>query len=182
MAPFARQVRRADHDRERIPEEVSDMNLRSILLACTVFTAASMLLPAAACAATDAYPDGCVSCHVLDKAKAQDHRLSSMLKAWTAGKVDADLLVKSKASMPSGVTLKGKHPAAEDALDDIPSACLDCHGADSKKAPPFARLMHLVHLTGTKNEFVAAFKGDCTTCHKLDARTGEWSLPSGAEK
>ncbi len=158
------------------------MSFRTILLACTMFVAASALLPVAAHGAADAYPNGCVSCHVLDKAKAQDHRLSTLLKAWTAGKIDADLLANSKASMPSGVALKGKHPAAEDSLEDIPSSCLDCHGSDSKKAPPFAQLMHLVHLTGAKNEFVTAFKGDCTTCHKLDAKTGEWSLPSGAEK
>jgi cytochrome c553 len=182
MAQFAQPVRQGDHDRERIPEEVSDMNFRPILLAGTVLVVASTLLPVAAQAAADAYPNGCVSCHVLDKAKAQDHRMSTLLKSWTAGKIDADLLAKSKASMPSGVALKGKHPAAEDSLEDIPSACLDCHGTDSKKAPPFSKLMHLVHLTGAKNEFVTAFKGDCTNCHKLDVKTGEWSLPSGAEK
>ena len=182
MTPFAQPLRQADHDRERILEEVSDMNFRPVLLACTAVVTASALLPLAARAATDAYPDGCVSCHVLDKAKAQDHRMSTMLKAWSAGKIDADLLAKSKASMPAGVAFKGKHPAAEDSLEDIPAACLDCHGSDSKKAPPFSRLMHLVHLTGPKNEFVTAFKGDCTTCHKLDAKTGEWSLPSGPEK
>lgn len=163
------------------------MNIRPFLMACTVAAIASALLPvaalaAAAPAATDAFAGGCVSCHVLDKQKNQDHRFSTMLKAWSAGKVDADLLAKSKASMPAGVALKGKHPGAEDSLEDIPAACLDCHGPDSKKAPAFARLMHLVHLTGAKNEFVATFKGDCTACHKLDARTGEWSLPSGPEK
>ena len=42
--------------------------------------------------------------------------------------------------------------------------------------------MHLVHLTGAKNTFVAAHKGDCTACHKLDTRTGEWSVPSVPEK
>jgi len=182
MTPFAWPAQQADHGRERIREEVSDMNIRPILLACTVFVTASTLLPLAAHAATDAYPDGCVSCHVLDKAKAQDGRMSTLLKAWTAGKIDADLLAQSKASMPAGVALKGKHPAAEDSLEDIPAACLDCHGSDSKKAPPFSRLMHLVHLTGPKNEFVTAFKSDCTACHKLDAKTGEWSLPSGPEK
>src|SRR5512139_2871327 len=173
---------RADHGPRCIREEVSDMNFRPILVACTLVTTATLLLPAATLAAVDAYPEGCVSCHTLSKDKAQDHRLSTLLKAWTAGKVDADLLAKSKASSPAGVVLKGKHPAAEDSLEDIPAACLDCHGPDSKKAPAFARLLHLVHLTGPKNEFVTAFKGDCTTCHKLDAKTGEWSMPSGPEK
>ena len=70
------------------------------------------------------------------------------------------------------MTLKGKHPSAEDSLEDIPNACLDCHDAGSKKAPPFGQLLHLVHLTGANNEFVTTFKGDCTHCHKLDAKTG----------
>jgi hypothetical protein len=157
------------------------MNFRIILTGCAAF-AAITILPTTAGAAVDAYPGGCVSCHVVSKDKVQDHRLSTLLKAWTAGKVDADLLAKSKASMPAGVALKGKHPAADDALEDIPSSCLDCHGADSKKAPPFTRLMHLVHLTGAKNEFVTTFKADCNHCHKLNGQTGEWSIPSGPEK
>lgn len=139
-------------------------------------------LPTVAAAAADAFPQGCVSCHVLDKATSKDQRLSTLLKAWSAGKVSPDLLARSKAAMPAGVALKGKHPAATDALEDIPGACLDCHDAGSKKAPPFARLMHTVHLTGAKNEFVTRHKSDCTSCHKLNATTGEWTLPSGPEK
>jgi len=26
------------------------------------------------------------------------------------------------------------------------------------------------------------FQGECTHCHKLDAMTGKWSMPSGPEK
>lgn len=139
-------------------------------------------LPAPSLAAADAYPQGCVSCHVVDKTTNKDQRLSTLLKAWSAGQVSPDLLAKSKAAMPAGVALKGKHPAATDSLEDIPSACLDCHDAGSKKAPPFAQLMHTVHLTGAKNSFVMHHKSDCTSCHKLNATTGEWTLPSGAEK
>jgi hypothetical protein len=117
------------------------------------------------------------------KAKGADHRLSVALGQWTAGKIDADLLARSKASAPAGVVLKGKHPAAEDALEDIPNACLDCHDTGSRKAPPFSQLLHLVHLAGgTSNAFVTTFKGDCTHCHKLDAKTGAWSMPSGPEQ
>ena len=88
-----------------------------------------------------------------------------------------------QASAPAGLVLKGKHPSTDDSLEDIPGACLDCHDSSSKKAPPFARLLHLVHLTGgTNNAFVTTHKSDCTTCHKLDSKTGKWSLPSGAEK
>jgi ferredoxin len=157
--------------------------LCSILLAGTTFFLMVAGIPAAR--AADTMPNACVSCHVVvtEPGKpSQDHRLSTMLKAWTAGKVDADLLAKSKAAMPAGVALKGKHPSADDALEDIPTNCLDCHGSDSKKAPPFSKLMHLVHLTGKDNAYVTTFKGDCRTCHKLNVQNGEWSMPSGAEK
>jgi len=109
--------------------------------------------------------------------------LSVKLKEWTAGKIEPGLLAQSKASSPAGLTLKGKHPAAEDSLDDIPGACLDCHDSGSKKAPPFSRLLHLVHLSGgVNNTYVTKFKSDCMHCHKLNTQTGEWSMPSGPEK
>ena len=48
---------------------------------------------------------------------------------------------------------------------------------------PSSQLLHLVHLTGgTDNVFVTTFKGDCKHCHKLDAKTGAWSMPSGPEQ
>jgi hypothetical protein len=153
----------------------------SALLACASFALLAGL-PATSLAAADAYPQGCVSCHVVDKATGTDQRISTLLEAWTAGKVSPELIALSKAAMPAGVTLKGKHPAAADSLEDIPNGCLDCHEAGSKKAPPFALLMHTVHLTGAKNDFVMHHKSDCTSCHKLNAKTGEWTLPSAAEK
>jgi hypothetical protein len=155
---------------------------RSILAASLAFTAL-VAVPTIGLAAADPFPNGCVSCHVVDKAKGTDHRLSTALAQWTAGKVSPGLLAKAKASAPAGVTLKGKHPSAEDSLEDIPGACLDCHDPGSTKAPPFAQLLHLVHLVGAeKNAYVTTFKGDCTHCHKLNAQTGAWSLPSGAEQ
>lgn len=145
-------------------------------------TALACLGTATVAGAADDFADGCVSCHVVTKDR-KDHRISTALKAWTAGKVSPKLLANSKAAMPAGApALKGKHPSATDSLEDIPTGCLDCHDGGSKKAPPFARLMHLVHLTGTKNDFVEKFKGDCTACHKLDAKTGAWSVAGGAEK
>lgn len=140
------------------------------------------LPPSLAAAAVDAYPNACIDCHVVYKDKGLDERFSVALKQWTTGKVDPGLLAKAKASAPAGLVLKGKHPAAEDSLEDIPGACLDCHSSGSKKAPPFSRLIHLIHLTGAKNSYVTNFKSDCMHCHKLDPQTGEWSLPSGAEK
>jgi hypothetical protein len=157
------------------------MNFRRLFAPAFLLLPPLVLAPVTVSAA-DAFPMGCVSCHTVDKAKGADHRLSVALKEWTLGKIDADLLAKSKASAPAGVTLKGKHPAAEDSLEDIPGACLDCHDSGSKKAPPFSQLLHLVHLTGANNAFVTTFKGDCTHCHKLDAKTGAWSMPSGPEQ
>lgn len=140
-------------------------------------------VPGAACAGADPFEQGCVSCHVVDPASGMDHRLSIRMKEWTAGRVAPGLLERSKAAAPSGVTLKGRHPEVDDSFEDIPAACLDCHGTDSRKAPPFTRLVHLVHLVGgEQNVFVKAFNGDCTHCHKLDEQTGQWRLPSGPEQ
>ena len=159
------------------------MNFHRTVMAATVLATTLVAMPATGLAAVDPYPNGCVSCHMLDKSKGVDDRLSVALKEWTAGKIDPKLLASSKASAPTGLTLKGKHPAAEDSLEDIPGACLDCHDAGSKKAPPFTRLLHIVHLAGgAKNAYVTTFKSDCTHCHKLTGQTGEWSMPSGPEK
>jgi cytochrome c2 len=159
------------------------MNTRRIFTPSSLLLVALAALPMAGLAAGDPFPKGCVSCHTMDKAKGVDNRLGVALAQWTAGKIDAGLLAQAKASMPAGVALKGKHPAAADSLEDVPNACLDCHDAGSKKAPPFGQLLHLVHLTGgTSNAYVTTFKGDCTHCHKLDAKTGAWSMPSGAQQ
>lgn len=154
----------------------------NVLFAAVIVTAL-VALPAMGRAAVDPYPNGCVSCHVLDKGKNVDNRLSFALKDWTAGKIEPGLLAKSKAAAPAGLALKGRHPAALDSLEDIPGACLDCHDASSKKAPPFVRLLHLVHLAGgVNNAYVTTFKSDCMHCHKLNTQTGEWSMPSAPEK
>ena len=158
------------------------MNVRRDLLPELLLLLALLAAPALGQAAGDPFPNACVSCHTVDKAKGADHRLSVALAQWTAGKVDARLLAQTKASAPTGAAIKGKHPAAEDSLEDIPGACLDCHDSGSKKAPPFSQLMHQVHLTGTDNAFVTTFKGDCRSCHKLNEQTGAWSIPSGPEQ
>lgn len=134
--------------------------------------------------APDAYPGGCVDCHVAKPAGATtDARLSTHLAAWTAGKVDPALLATVQATAPAGLKLKGKHPDATDALDDIPAACADCHSEDSKKAPPLAGMVHRIHLVGgDKNPFMTTYQGECTDCHKFDAAKGTWSMPSGPEK
>jgi len=159
------------------------MNVHRSFLAASLLLTMLVAMPMTGKTAVDPFPNGCVSCHVLDKAKGVDHRLSVALQAWTVGKIEPGLLAQSKAGAPAGLTLKGKHPAAEDSLEDIPGACLDCHDAGSKKAPPFASLLHLVHLVGgVNNDYVTTFKSDCMHCHKLNVQTGEWSMPSGPEK
>jgi hypothetical protein len=149
------------------------MSLQSrTFLVASLLVTTLCALPAVGNTAVDPYPNGCVSCHVLDKSKGKDERLSVALERWTAGKIEPGLLAKSKASAPAGLTLK-----------DIPGACLDCHDTGSKKAPPFSRLLHLVHLVGgTNNAYVTTYKSDCMSCHKLSTQTGEWTMPSGPEK
>jgi hypothetical protein len=134
--------------------------------------------------ATDTFPGACVDCHVLKPPGATlDSRLGTQMKAWMSGKVDAALLAKVQGSAPAGLKLKGRHPAAADALEDIPAACAECHSEDSKKAPPLAAMVHRIHLVGAeKNRFLTVYQGECTHCHKLNATTGAWSVPSGPEK
>ncbi len=127
----------------------------------------------------DKHPNACVDCHVNMVKMKMDVRLSTLLKK----KVSAGLLKKAQAAAPEGVKLKGKHPKVKVAGKQVPKSCLGCHKETSKKAPPFARLMHQIHLIGGKdNHFMTIYQGQCTECHKLDKSTGAWSVPSGKEK
>jgi hypothetical protein len=132
--------------------------------------------------AKDQFPRACVDCHLNYPEQKMDARFSTFMKQWTQ-KVEPQLLAKAAASAPPGVKLKGQHPAVLGALKNIPTACLMCHGRTSTMAPPFARMLHAIHLTGGKdNHFLTVFQGECTHCHKLNAATGAWSLPSGPER
>lgn len=132
--------------------------------------------------AADAHPNGCVDCHINMPNIAVDARLSTSIRRW-ADTVDPKLLAKAQGTMAAGTTLKGKHPSVASLLKDIPAACITCHTPRSKVAPPFSRLMHVIHLTGgDENHFMTLFQGECTHCHKLNINTGEWSVPSGPEK
>ncbi len=129
----------------------------------------------------DAYPNGCVDCHV--NGKAGDTRLSTLMTAWTTA-VPAALVEKARASSAAPSKIKGKHPAVPKVASNIPQMCLNaCHKKGSTIAPPFAQLLHTIHLTGgSANRFLTDGQGECTHCHKLDAKTGAWKMPSGAEK
>jgi cytochrome c553 len=130
--------------------------------------------------ADDPFPQACVSCHVV-LPDGMDVRLSALMKPWM-DRVDTLLLAAAQSAAPAGLTLTGKHPDASAALADIPAGCLACHGKNATLAPPFTRLIHRIHLTGgNTNLFVSMFQGECTYCHKLDKRSGAWSIPSGPE-
>ena len=132
--------------------------------------------------ASDAYPRSCVDCHVVYPELKRDERLSTLMKTWTEA-VDPKLLAAAQVAMPAGVKLKGRHPAAPGALKNPPASCVTCHGPTSKTAPPFSRMIHVIHLTGGKdNVFLTVFRGECTHCHKLDPATGSWTMPGGPEK
>ena len=129
----------------------------------------------------DQFPRACVSCHVNRADIGLDVRLSTMMKHWYA-EAPAPLVDQARASAPAGLIIKGKHPEADASLQDIPGRCLRCHSRTSKLAPPFAQMLHLIHLTGEgEHSFLRLFQGECTYCHKLDKATGKWAIPSGPE-
>lgn len=129
----------------------------------------------------DPYPNACVDCHINYPEMAMDTRFSTLIKAW-AEQVNPNLLAKAQASAPEGLVLAGQHPDVTSFVTDIPSGCLSCHAEDSVMAPPFGKMMHRIHLTGgEENHFLTIFQGECTFCHKLDAASGSWAIPSAAE-
>ncbi len=130
--------------------------------------------------APDSFPRACVDCHVNLPGQKMDARLSTLLAQWSKS-VDPGLLEKAQGAAPPGVTLKGRHPKLG-ALGSVPARCMKCHTATSKTAPSFPRMIHRIHLVGgEKNDFLTECQGQCTYCHKLNAATGEWSVPSAPE-
>jgi len=131
--------------------------------------------------ADDPHPNACVDCHVVMTEPPMDVRLSTQMAQWNE-KVEPRVLAAAKAAAVDPEKITGKHPKAAGALKNIPAGCLVCHGKDSKNAPPFARMIHLIHLTGgDANPYMTFYQGDCTHCHKLDTATGAWRIPSGPE-
>jgi hypothetical protein len=132
--------------------------------------------------AQDRYPNACVDCHINYAEIKLDTRFSTLMRRWTE-KVDPQVLAKAQASAPKGVVLRGKHPGGNAALGDIPGKCLVCHRKGSTATPPFASLIHSLHLTGgEENHFLTLFQGECTHCHKLEMATGRWTIPSAPER
>ena len=132
--------------------------------------------------AEDPFPNACRVCHINYVDMKMDVRFSTLLHHWSE-KVEPQLLAKAQASSPPGLVLQGKHPQVTGIFNNIPANCLACHGRDSQISPPFANLIHKIHLTGgEENHFLTLFQGECTFCHKLDIKTGHWTIPSGPEK
>jgi cytochrome c553 len=131
--------------------------------------------------AEDKFPNACIDCHVNKPQFNFDARLSTVMTKWFTS-VDPEVLEKAKGTVAEGITLTGVHPMASAAWKNIPSACIGCHKARTN-APPFASVIHVIHLTGGENNhFLTAYQGECTNCHKLNQTTGAWTIPSGPEK
>jgi len=123
-----------------------------------------------------------VSCHIDMPDIGVDGRLSTSIREWER-QVPPDVVAIARRAADSDVIVRGKHPPLPLPLVDVPSSCMTCHGAGSKSAPPFYRLLHLMHYSGgNENHFLTEFGGECTLCHKMDLQTGRWTLPSGSEK
>ncbi|MGZ8809840.1 MAG: hypothetical protein ACXW29_01770 [Thermoanaerobaculia bacterium] len=128
----------------------------------------------------DAFPRACVDCHT-GRAGMTPAPLSTVMKEWSA-KIDGKRLARLQTFVPKSLMLKGKHPGVA-TIKDVPASCVKCHTTMSKLAPPLAPLIHGIHLTGgDANSFLTTFQGECTHCHKLNAVSGQWSMPGGAEK
>jgi hypothetical protein len=129
----------------------------------------------------DMFPQACVGCHKNYTEQNLDVRLTTIFKAW-AEAIPPALLAKYQAAAPEGVTLKGKHPMKPNDGTSIPEDCNKCHGKSMKTALPMGQIMHITHLTGGKdNKFITMFGGECSHCHKLDQKTGNWTIPNGKE-
>lgn len=132
--------------------------------------------------AKDLYPNGCVDCHLAGK--DADMRMSSLMAKWVTA-VPEPLLAKARAASPAALAskIKGKHPVMPNVKANTPQTCLGCHKKGSTIAPPFAQLMHTVHLVGgAQNKFMTTNSGECTHCHKLDQKTGTWKIATAPEK
>lgn len=131
----------------------------------------------------DLYPQGCVDCHINYEEMNRDTRLSTIIAEW-ATSVPPDLLEAAQAIAGPGIKLQGVHPRlrAVGVLGGIPAVCMGCHEHEAKTAPRLVPLLHKIHLAGGDEAvFLRLFQGECTHCHKLDAATGQWRVPSGPE-
>lgn len=100
-------------------------------------------------ASKDAYPNGCVSCHV--KGADGDHRLA------------ADLT-------------QLKHPSLS-MVKNVPADCLKCHRSRKPAFGPLIHVAHFGK--GAGSIFNQKFGGNCAHCHTMNAKTGVAANKSG---
>jgi hypothetical protein len=129
----------------------------------------------------DAFPNGCVDCHIVYQEMNMDTRISTLMQQWNE-KVEPRLLAVAQATAQGEIVLKGIHPVISEVGGNIPADCLNCHDKETTTAPPFAQMLHAIHLSGgEQNPFLTLFQGECTHCHKIDLTKGHWSVKSAPE-
>lgn len=129
----------------------------------------------------DSFPRGCVDCHVVLPEEQRDVRISTIMKN-LAERVDPRLQARLAKGATGKAGLHGRHPALLSDSLEIPAICQNCHRADSATVPPFAEMMHLIHLADSEdNHYISLFNGDCSFCHKFDPYAGTFSVPSHTE-
>lgn len=131
----------------------------------------------------DAFPGGCVDCHVERPEERMDVRISTQMKQWHE-RVDAKVLERVRPIAANTAELSGQHPQLPaQSYDDIPASCRECHADFPKGVLPLGAMVHALHLTGGReNHFLTIFGGQCTHCHKYNADIGMWFIPSGPER
>lgn len=133
--------------------------------------------------AADPFPDGCIDCHIERPQDGMDVRISTKMNRWYE-RVDPKVLERVRGVTAGTMDLSGKHPLlATQSYEDIPASCTECHARAQEGLLSIGPILHTLHLTGGReNHFLTLFGGECTHCHKFDADTGVWSIPSGSEK
>lgn len=156
----------------------------ALLLPASITLAAEDTLPQIpTITAEDHVPGACVDCHVNMPENNMDVRLSTQMKRWFE-QVDPKLLDRVRGAARNPERLTGQHPRlSAETYRDIPGACRGCHGNSQTDNLPLAPMLHALHLKGgADNHFLMVFRGGCTNCHKFDAASARWTVPSGPEK
>jgi len=139
----------------------------------------------------DPAPRGCVDCHTSDKADDPLAKLSVLMDAYNKSgapasvKAAAQAAVKAAGGDPAKIT--GKHPVGGAMFkgQDLPKACLQCHGGDGKSIPRLEAMLYLLKyadfkdgtfVTPATTDFVKKLGGWCTACHTFEG----WKEKDGA--
>ncbi len=102
----------------------------------------------------DAFPNGCVDCHVKE-GDAVPAKLNLML-----------------SKLP-------KHPKVDAIVKVVPTDCTMCHKEGAKMGTIFS-VVHKAHFAKkTDSQFIKLYNGSCLSCHSMDLDTGVVSVKSG---